>query len=79
MLSFGLLFNAVLLAFGVYWCYEMFGRWRSDLEEFREAEDNTRRAVILGLWILTLLIALLVLNFAIAVILDIVWGIRALF
>ncbi len=74
-LSFGLLLNAVVLAVGAYWCYEMFGRWRSDLSDFRELDDNLQKLVILGLWLLTFFVAALVANAAFGVIATIVRGI----
>lgn len=77
-LDFGILINAVLLALGVYWCYEVFGRWRSDLADLRELDDKLQKAVIIGLWLITLVIAILVVNFAIGVIANIVEGIRSL-
>ncbi len=76
--SFGLLINAVLLALGLYWCYEVLGRWRSDLEELREVDDKYRKAAILGIWAATVVIAGLVINFAVGVIAGIVAGIRSL-
>ena len=77
-LDFGLLINAVLLAFGMYWCYEVIGRWRSDLEELREVDDNLRKAVIVGIWAVTIVIASLVINFAIGLLTNIITGIRGL-
>ncbi len=74
-LDFGLLLNAVLFAVGAYWCYEMFGRWRSDLSDFRELDDNLQKLVILGLWLLTFFIAALVANAAFGIIAR---GIRSL-
>ncbi len=76
-LDFGMLFNAVLFAVGVYWCYEMFGRWRSDLADLRDLDDSLQKLVILGLWLVTLVIAAFVANFAVALIIPIVQGIRS--
>ena len=74
-LDFGMLFNAVLFAVGVYWCYEMFGRWRSDLADLRDLDDSLQKLVIVGLWLVTLVIAVFVANFAVALIIPIVqWG-----
>jgi hypothetical protein len=77
-LDFGLIINAILLALGIYWCYEVFGRWHSDLEEVREIDDNLRKGVIIAIWAVTLVIAVLVINFALGVGADIVSGIRSL-
>ena len=78
ILNFGLIINAVLFAIGTYWCYEVFGRWRSDLEELREVEDKYRKAVIIGIWAVTVVIAILVINAAVRLIAIIVAGIRDL-
>ena len=63
-LSFGLLINAILFALGAGWCYAVSKRWRSDLEELREVKDIVRKVVILGIWAVTIVIAVLVVNFA---------------
>jgi len=78
MLSFGLVFNAVLFALGVYWCIEVAKRWRSDWDDLRTVEDQTRRVVIVGVWILTAIIALLVVNSAIRLLMSIISGIQSL-
>lgn len=78
MLSFGLLLNAILLALGVVWCYQVIKRWRSDVEELRQVEDPIRRAVIIGIWVVTVLIALAVINFAVGFVIAVVTGIRDL-
>ena len=75
-LDFGLLINAVLLALGAFWCYEMFGRWRSDLADLRDLDDTLGRAVIIGLWIITFVIAALLVNFTVGLITNIIEGIR---
>ena len=77
--SFGMIINAVLLALGIYWCYEMLGRWRSDLDELRTVDDNMARAVIIGLWAITAVIAFFVINSAVGLIASLTSGIRGLF
>ena len=76
-LDLGLLLNAVLLALGVFWCYQMFGRWRSDLADFRDLDDNLQKAVIVGLWLITFVIAAFVVNFSAGVIASIIGGLRS--
>lgn len=56
----GALLWVALLVLGVIWCKEVIGRWRSDVEELRGCEDKVRKAVIVGIWAVTLLIALMV-------------------
>jgi hypothetical protein len=77
-LSFGLIVNAILLAGGIYWCYEIFGRWRSDVAELREGDDKTTKGVIIGFWMVTVVVAVLVFNFAWGVVAGIISGIRSL-
>ena len=76
-LDFGLLLNAVLLALGVVWCYQVFGRWRTDLADLRDLDDDLQKAVIIGLWLITFVIAALVVNFAFGVIASIIGGVRS--
>ena len=45
-----------LILFGLYWCYEVVGRWREDLNEFRAARELGRKAGILIVWTMTVLI-----------------------
>ena len=59
MLSFGLLWRAGMLIAGLWWCKEILGRWREDVEELK-APDATRRGVILGLWAFTAVVMALI-------------------
>ena len=77
-LNFGLVVDAVLFSLGVYWCYIVLGRWLSDLEELREVKDGYRRAGVLFIWAVTIVIAIFVVNFAVAVVTNIVNGIKSL-
>ena len=56
MLTFGVVGNAVFLALGACWCWEMFRRWRRDLDEFRTSTRSTDRIAIAALWAATALI-----------------------
>ncbi len=76
-LNFGVLLDALLLAIGAYWCYEMFGRWRSDLADLRELDDNLQKAVIIGLWLITFVVAALVVNFAVGVVAGVIEFVRS--
>jgi hypothetical protein len=76
--DFFFLLKAALFAAGVYWCYEMLGRWRSDLDELRTGKDNMGKAVIVGLWVLTAVIAAFVSWFAVGLISSIFSGINGL-
>jgi hypothetical protein len=59
MLNFGLVWRGLLLVAGLWWCKEILGRWREDVEEFK-APDATRRGVILGLWAFTVVVMALI-------------------
>jgi hypothetical protein len=68
MLSFGLVWRGLLLVAGIWWCKEIIGRWRDDVEELK-TPDWTRRTVILGLWAFTLVVLALIGTF--------LWGLIA--
>jgi hypothetical protein len=53
----GLFVHAALIAFGILWCREMFGRWRSDLDELRHTSEPSTRNALLALWLATAFIA----------------------
>lgn len=56
LLDFSVVFHAVLMVLGILWCREMFGRWRSDLDEFRSSTDGSERAIIVFFWTVTMVI-----------------------
>ncbi|MFT5291931.1 MAG: hypothetical protein ACI8QS_000944 [Planctomycetota bacterium] len=62
-LSFGLVIDAVLMVLAILWCREMLGRWRSDLSEFRSTNYANTKQVLVGLWVVTAVILLLLVNF----------------
>ena len=62
-LSFGLLLKAILLVAGVWWCKEIFGRLRSDMADFKETDDNAKKAAMVFVWVLTIVIMFLIINF----------------
>jgi hypothetical protein len=68
MLSFGLVWRAILLIAGIWWCKEIIGRWRDDVDELK-TPDWTRRGVILGLWAFTVVVLVLLGSF--------IWGLIA--
>ena len=45
--------------FGLWWCYEVIRRFKRDINEITELKDATRTAVIIFVWILTIIIAVL--------------------
>lgn len=76
LIDLGLVFNALLAVLGAIWCYHMFGRWHSDLAELRELDDWTPKLIIIGFWVVTLVIALLLVNFAVNLVRNIVDGVQ---
>jgi heme/copper-type cytochrome/quinol oxidase subunit 2 len=66
-LNFGLIMNAVLVALGILWCREMFGRWRRDLDDYRTAKDASTRQALAILWGITAVIVILLLNFSVGI------------
>ncbi len=62
-LDFGLVFNALLLVAGLWWCKEVFERWRGDLAELKATDDRIKQGVIIFFWLVTLGIIVLIVNF----------------
>ena len=62
-LNFGMLVQAILLALGIWWCKEIFSRWRDDVVKMREPDDRADRAVIIIFWSITVLVLLLCVRF----------------
>jgi hypothetical protein len=58
------LVQAILFALGIWWCKEIFSRFREDLAKMREPDDKADRAVIIILWSITGLILFLCVRFA---------------
>ena len=77
-ITFWPLFGALLWALGVYWCFEVIKRFRSDVEELREVEEVSRKIGIIIVWAITAGIAFLVIGSAVAVVRRIALGIRYL-
>ncbi|MCJ7777412.1 MAG: hypothetical protein MUP16_03770 [Sedimentisphaerales bacterium] len=59
-ISYGNLIRIVLFALGVSWCCTVIGRWREDLKELREVEETARKAGIIIVWAITVVIAIAV-------------------
>lgn len=67
MLSFGVVGQAVFFAFCILWLREMPKRWRSDLEDFRTAKEITERLVLGLIWLVTLWLAVSVVQFVVMI------------
>jgi hypothetical protein len=72
------LVQAILFALGIWWCKEIFSRWRDDLAKMRKPDDQADRAVIVIFWSITGLVLLLCVRFALNIGGIIVRGIRDL-
>ena len=59
---------AGLYILGVLWCYEVIGRFREDIREIRELKGVTRKAVIIFIWILTVIIAIVLIRYSFVII-----------
>ena len=57
-----------LYILGVWWCYEVIGRFRKDIQEIRELKGVTRKAVIIFIWILTVIIAIVLIKYSMVII-----------
>ena len=67
-LTYWLIAKAVLLAMGVWWCFEMLPRWRDDLATLRGGDSWSDRGAVIVLWSLTALIAFLSVRFVLTMV-----------
>ena len=57
-----------LYILGVWWCYEVIGRFREDIQEIRELKEITRKAAIIFIWAITVIIAIVLIVFSFVII-----------
>ena len=70
-LNSGMLIRVVLLIGALYWCKEVFGRMRDDVALVKDGEiDAVRKAVIIGVWLLTVVIMTVLIAYVLAVIIT---------
>ena len=55
-------FQALFLVVGTLWCIEVFGRFRSDVEDLKK-KGSVIQGVILFIWFLTLMIVVMMAGF----------------
>ena len=60
-----------LYVFGVWWCYEVISRFPKDIREIREVKEVVRTLAIIFVWALTVIIAILLIRYSLAVIEEI--------
>ncbi len=63
---------AICLALGTYWCIFVIARLREDIDELRTVKDKGRQAAIIFIWLVTLVIAVLLIRFAVGLVGDVV-------
>ncbi|MHC4455771.1 MAG: hypothetical protein ACYS0I_01585 [Planctomycetota bacterium] len=73
-----ILIKVLLFSLGVYWCYKVIDRFENDLQKLRKGEDKLRKAVVLGIWTITVVIAILLVKFSIPLIDKIAPALRGL-
>ena len=79
MPTFGSLFTSLLLVGALVWIKEMLGRWRSDLEELRDPKTEwIPRLCLIGLWLVTFVIALAAISFIVGISIMALRGLWAL-
>ncbi len=70
------MFNVFALAglyiLGVLWCYEIIGRFREDVQEIREVKEFTRKAAIIFIWAITVVIAIVLIKYSMVIIKELV-------
>ncbi len=59
---------AGLYILGVLWCYEIIGRFRQDVQELREVKEFTRKAAIIFIWAITVVIAIVLIRYSVTII-----------
>jgi hypothetical protein len=58
---------------GLWWCYQVIGRFRQDLREIFELKEITRTAVIIFIWIITIPIILSLTLYGFVLIKRFIW------
>jgi len=77
-LNFSMLIQAIVFALGIWWCMEIFPRWRDDIRKFRQPDDRADRWVIIILWSITAGVLFLCIRFGLSIVTSIVRGIQEL-
>ena len=63
---------AALYILGLWWCYEVIGRFREDVKEIRELKEITRRAVIIFIWAITAIIAIVLIVYGFVIMKELI-------
>jgi hypothetical protein len=78
MLSFTFILQALLLTLGIVWCGGMAQHWRDHVAELREGKVLTAKIVLVGLWMVTAVVAVGTVWMMVRIIQSIAHGIRLL-
>jgi len=68
--------HILLFVAGVWWCKEVLGRFRSDVQLLRELKERPRKMAIVLVWLVTVVIGALVVRTLVIVVLRIIAGLR---
>ena len=65
-----------LYVLGVVWCYQVIRRFREDVQEIREVKEGARRGAIIFIWVLTVIIAIVLIRYSLAIVYEIASWVR---
>ena len=65
-----------LYVLGVVWCYQVIRRFREDVQEIREVKEGARRGAIIFVWVLTIIIAAVLIRYSVAIMYEIASWVR---
>lgn len=63
---------AGLYILGVLWCYEVICRFRQDVQELIELKEFTRKAAIILIWAITVVIAIVLIKYSVVMIKELI-------
>jgi heme/copper-type cytochrome/quinol oxidase subunit 2 len=63
-----LLVPGILYILGLWWCFEVIRRFGQDIQEIREQKEFTRKAVIIFIWALTVIIVIFLVRYSFKII-----------
>ncbi len=67
---------AALYILGLWWCYEVIGRFREDVKEIRELKEITRIAAIIFVWAITVIISIILIVYGFVIIKELILSFR---
>jgi len=65
-----------LYVLGVVWCCQVIRRFREDVQEIRQVKEGTRTGAIILIWVLTAIIAILLIRYSLTAMHEIASWIR---